>query len=175
MQSVCIQIDTKARPLTSMMVQGLVFGAVMRKTQTEISTSIKDFVMLDLNPATLHKKVVFPIFYAFCIHMPLNLLNILKNVFCFKILSIVDEEALSAHVVMYDTTKAEDVDAIDMTVKVQMACLHVVFLNWFVSSLLVSMLTTGVFNKTKLLSFSCNLFTLNLSPSNNFFFPGIFK
>lgn len=169
MQSVCIQIDTKARPLTSMMVQGLVFGAVMRKTQTEISTSIKDFVMLDLNPATLHKKVVFPIFYAFCIHMPLNLLNILKNVFCFKILSIVDEEALSAHVVMYDTTKAEDVDAIDMTVKVQMACLHVVFLNWFVSSLLVSMLTTDVFNKTKLLSFSCNLFILNLSPSNNFF------
>lgn len=108
LQSVCIQIETKARPLTSMMVQGLVFGAEMRKTQTEISTSIKDFVMLDLNPATLHKKI----------------------------LSIVDEEALSAHVVMYDTTKAEDADAIDMTVKVQMACLHVVFLNWFVSSLL---------------------------------------
>lgn len=57
MQSVCIQIETKARPLTSMMVQGLVFGAEMRKTQTEISTSIKDFVMLDLNQATLHKKV----------------------------------------------------------------------------------------------------------------------
>ncbi|KAJ1520910.1 hypothetical protein ONE63_003990 [Megalurothrips usitatus] len=108
MQSVCIQIETKARPLTSMMVQGLVFGAIMRKSQTEISTSIKDFVMLDLNTATLHKKI----------------------------LSIVDEEALSANVVLYDTSGQDDPDAIDMTVKVQMACLHVVFLNWFVSSLL---------------------------------------
>lgn len=57
LQSVCIQIETKARPLTSMMVQGLVFGAEMRRSQTEISTCIKDFVMLDLNPATAHKKV----------------------------------------------------------------------------------------------------------------------
>lgn len=50
-----------------------------------------------------------------------------------------DEEALSAHVVLYNITDADDPDAIDMTVKVQMACLHVTFLNWFVSSLLVSL------------------------------------
>ncbi|KAK3913373.1 Vacuolar protein sorting-associated protein 13 [Frankliniella fusca] len=108
MQSVCIQIETKARPLTSMMVQGLLFGAVMRKAQTEITTSIKDFVMLDLNPVTLHKKI----------------------------LSIVDEEALSAHIVLYDNNGIDDPDATDMAVKVQMACLHVVFLNWFVTSLM---------------------------------------
>lgn len=47
-----------------------------------------------------------------------------------------DEEALSAHVVMYDTNEEDDPDATDMAVKVQMACLHVVFLNWFVSSLM---------------------------------------
>lgn len=58
LQSVCIRIETKARPLASMMVQGLIFGAEMRRTQTEISTCIRDFVMLDLNPVTLHKKVV---------------------------------------------------------------------------------------------------------------------
>jgi hypothetical protein len=50
------------------------------------------------------------------------------------------QEALSAQVVLYSETEQDEtlVEKVDMSVQANMACLRVVFLNWFVSSLLVS-------------------------------------
>lgn len=57
-----------------------------------------------------------------------------------QILSIMGQEALSAQVVLYNEAEQDEalVEKVDMSVQANMACLRVVFLNWFVSSLLVS-------------------------------------
>jgi hypothetical protein len=50
------------------------------------------------------------------------------------------EEAMSAQVVVYNVDEQDEAlaEKVDMSVQANMACLRVVFLNWFVSSLLVS-------------------------------------
>ena len=47
---------------------------------------------------------------------------------------------MSAQVVLYSVDKQDEAlaEKVDMSVQVSMACLRVVFLNWFVSNLLVS-------------------------------------
>lgn len=57
-----------------------------------------------------------------------------------QILSIMGQEALSAQVVLYSEDGQNETlaEKVDMSVQANMACLRVVFLNWFVSSLLVS-------------------------------------
>jgi len=50
------------------------------------------------------------------------------------------EEAMSAQVVLYSVDEQDEAlaEKVDMSVQANMACLRVVFLNWFVSNLLVS-------------------------------------
>jgi hypothetical protein len=50
------------------------------------------------------------------------------------------EEAMSAQVVLYNVDEQDEalVEKVDMSIQASMARLRVVFLNWFVSSLLVS-------------------------------------
>jgi hypothetical protein len=52
----------------------------------------------------------------------------------------VGEEALSAQVVLYNLDEQDEklAEKVDMSIIASMACLRVVFLNWFVSNLLVS-------------------------------------
>lgn len=47
---------------------------------------------------------------------------------------------MSAQVVVYNVDEQDEAlaEKVDMSVQANMACLRVVFLNWFVSSLLVS-------------------------------------
>ncbi|XP_067014210.2 intermembrane lipid transfer protein Vps13 [Anabrus simplex] len=51
-----------------------------------------------------------------------------------KILSIVGNEALSTEIVFYNHEKGKQKNAIDMSIKAQMACSRIVFLNSFISS-----------------------------------------
>jgi len=46
---------------------------------------------------------------------------------------------------MYDLDDHEDVNDVDMVVKVRMGCMHLVFINYFVSSLTVSLLAERTF------------------------------
>lgn len=57
-----------------------------------------------------------------------------------QILSIMGEEAMSAQVVLYSVDKQDEAlaEKVDMSIQASMACLRIVFLNWFVSNLLVS-------------------------------------
>jgi hypothetical protein len=50
------------------------------------------------------------------------------------------EEAMSAQVVLYNVDEQDEAlaEKVDMSVQASMACLRVIFLNCFVSSLLVS-------------------------------------
>jgi hypothetical protein len=52
----------------------------------------------------------------------------------------VGEEAMSAQVVLYNLDEQDETlaEKVDMSIQASMACLRIVFLNWFVSSLLVS-------------------------------------
>jgi len=46
---------------------------------------------------------------------------------------------------MYDLDDHGDVNDVDMVVKVRMGCMHLVFINYFVSSLTVSLLAERTF------------------------------
>lgn len=48
------------------------------------------------------------------------------------------EAAVNAQVVLYNLDQNCDPNSVDMTVKVTMGCLRIVFLNWFVANILVS-------------------------------------
>lgn len=56
-------------------------------------------------------------------------------------MSVLADEALSLQLVMFNLDEKNSNDKVNMSVTVSMACVRVVFLNLFVSSILVSKLS----------------------------------
>lgn len=56
----------------------------------------------------------------------------------FQILTVSDEFALDSQIVMYKLEEGEFSNKVDMSVSVTMGRLKIVFLNWFISNMLVS-------------------------------------
>ncbi|XP_021940255.1 vacuolar protein sorting-associated protein 13 isoform X3 [Zootermopsis nevadensis] len=105
-----VEIGSRKSKIAGLLVKGAVAGVVVKKTNTVITAKLKDIVISDPNPITIHPTI----------------------------LSIMGQEALSAQVVLYNEAEQDEalVEKVDMSVQANMACLRVVFLNWFVSSLL---------------------------------------
>lgn len=65
----------------------------------------------------------------------------LKTVFCFsgfvQILTVVGGDALSCQIVLFNLEETAVYNDNDMKIDVSMGCVKIVFLNWFVTSILV--------------------------------------
>ncbi|XP_067012189.2 intermembrane lipid transfer protein Vps13 [Anabrus simplex] len=94
--------------LAEFSLEGVTVGVTVKKSCTDIAAKLKDITVIDPHPKILHHKI----------------------------LSIVGVEAMSVAVVMYNLTNDSSPDSVDMSVKAQMACIRVVFLNRFVMSIL---------------------------------------
>ncbi|XP_069674534.1 intermembrane lipid transfer protein Vps13 isoform X2 [Periplaneta americana] len=105
-----VEIGNRKSKIAVVLVQGAVAGVIVKKTNTVITAKLKDFVIHDPNPETIHPNII----------------------------SIMGQEAMSAQIVMYNEEEQDDsiVEKVDMSVQASMACLRIVFLNWFVSNLL---------------------------------------
>jgi vacuolar protein sorting-associated protein 13A/C len=91
-------------------VKNLTAGVLMKTSYTEIKLKLQDIIVTDLNPATIHHKI----------------------------LTIVGGDALSVLVIMYDLDQTSEYNSDNMKIDVAMGGAKIVFMNWFVSSVLVS-------------------------------------
>ncbi|XP_023200047.1 vacuolar protein sorting-associated protein 13A isoform X2 [Xiphophorus maculatus] len=102
----------KAR-ISEISIEGLVTDVMMRKKNMEILANLKSIVILDCNKDALYKKAV-------------SIAD--KQVFAFRMLNHTDATEGDAYL---------DMSNVDTSVTLEVGCIQVIFLNKFVSSILV--------------------------------------
>lgn len=81
----------------------------MKSSYTEVSVKLQDVIVLDQNPQSIHSTI----------------------------LSVVGGDALSCQIVLYNLEETAQYNSNDMQIDVSMGCARIVFLNWFINSVLV--------------------------------------
>ncbi|XP_039442815.1 intermembrane lipid transfer protein Vps13 isoform X7 [Culex pipiens pallens] len=108
LEDVTVELQNDKRSIAVMEVQNLTSSAVVKTSYTEVTVRLQDIILTDTNPATIHTKI----------------------------LSIIGDNALEVKVVLFDLEATSDYNSDDMRIEVTMGCARIVFLNWFVTSVL---------------------------------------
>ncbi|XP_029725509.1 intermembrane lipid transfer protein Vps13 isoform X2 [Aedes albopictus] len=108
LEDVTVELQNDKRSIAVLEVQNLTSSAIVKSSYTEVNIRLEDIVLTDINPATIHTKI----------------------------LSIIGDNALQVQVVLFDLAATSDYNSDDMRVEVTMGCARIVFLNWFVTSVL---------------------------------------
>ncbi|XP_065079310.1 intermembrane lipid transfer protein Vps13 isoform X3 [Ochlerotatus camptorhynchus] len=108
LEDVTVELQNDKRSIAVLEVQNLTSSAIVKSSYTEVNIRLQDIVLRDTNPASIHKKI----------------------------LSIIGDNALQVQVVLFDLEATSDYNSDDMRVAVTMGCARIVFLNWFVTSVL---------------------------------------
>lgn len=82
----------------------------MKTSYTEVNLKLENIIVTDRNPATIHSKI----------------------------LSIIGGNAMTIQVVLFDLEQTKEYNSDNMKIDVTMGCAKIIFMNWFVSSVLVS-------------------------------------
>lgn len=65
-------------------------------------------------------------------------LNNIRNIlFIFQIISVIGGNAIACQIVLYNLNETSVYNSDDMKIDVSMGCVKIIFLNWFVNSVLV--------------------------------------
>lgn len=80
----------------------------MKLSYTEVTLRLENIVVTDLNPRTIHTKI----------------------------LSIIDEDAMTVQLVMFNLEETSEYNSDNMKINVTMGCAKIIFMNWFVTSVL---------------------------------------
>lgn len=80
----------------------------MKSSYTEISLRLENIVVTDLNPRTIHTKI----------------------------LSIIGDNALNVQFVMFNLEETSEYNSDNMKIDITMGCAKIIFMNWFVTSVL---------------------------------------
>lgn len=89
-------------------VKNLTAGVTLKSSYNEVTLKLEDIIVTDLNPRTIHTKI----------------------------LSIVGGDALKVQFVMYNVEQTSEYNSDNMKIDVTMGCAKIVFMNWFVTSVL---------------------------------------
>ncbi|XP_052841610.1 intermembrane lipid transfer protein Vps13 [Drosophila gunungcola] len=108
LDEVGLLLTTRSRPLAEMNVKKFVSSLIMKSSYTEVNIGLKDIQVLDLNPHTIHKNI----------------------------LSIVGKDAFNCQVVLYNKEETLDYNSDDMKITVDIGCMKIIFLNWFVTGVM---------------------------------------
>ncbi|XP_055612800.1 intermembrane lipid transfer protein Vps13-like, partial [Uranotaenia lowii] len=108
MEDVAVELQNDKRSIAVLEVQNLTCSAIMKTSYTEISIHLQDIILTDMNPASIHTKI----------------------------LSIIGHNALKVEVILFNLEATSDYNSDDMRIAVEMGCARIVFLNWFVTSVL---------------------------------------
>nr|XP_026496694.1 vacuolar protein sorting-associated protein 13 isoform X1 [Vanessa tameamea] len=103
-----IGFATDTRPLSIMKLQGAAAGLILKSSYTQVDCAIASIKVEDLNPATLHKEI----------------------------LKVLGGDVINVQIVIYNIDQHPSVSDVNMSIDAQINCLRIVFLNWFVSSML---------------------------------------
>lgn len=80
----------------------------MKTSYTEVNMKLEDIIVTDLNPKTIHTKI----------------------------LSIIGGDAMTVQVIMFNVEETADYNSDNMKIDVKMGCAKIIFMNWFVTSVL---------------------------------------
>ncbi|KAH9640442.1 hypothetical protein HF086_018108 [Spodoptera exigua] len=103
-----IVFATEKRPLSVVQLQGAAAGLVLKASYTQVDCTIASIKVEDLNPETVHKEI----------------------------LKVLGGDVMNVQIVMYNLDQFPTVSDIDMSINCQVSCLRIIFLNWFVTSML---------------------------------------
>ncbi|EDW71988.1 uncharacterized protein Dwil_GK10679 [Drosophila willistoni] len=103
-----LQLTSRNRPLAEMNIKKFVTRLTMKSSYTELNIGLKDIQVIDLNPYTKHQNI----------------------------LSIVGQDAFNCQVVLYNKDETLDYNSDDMKITVDIGCMKIIFLNWFVAGVL---------------------------------------
>ncbi|XP_034653735.1 vacuolar protein sorting-associated protein 13 [Drosophila subobscura] len=108
LNQVGLTLTSRSRPLAEMNVKTFVANLTMKSSYTELNLGLKDIQIIDLNPNTIHDNI----------------------------LSIVGQNAFNCQVVLYNKPETVDYNSDDMKITVDIGCMKIIFLNWFVAGVL---------------------------------------
>ncbi|XP_028027252.1 vacuolar protein sorting-associated protein 13 isoform X3 [Bombyx mandarina] len=103
-----IGFATDKRPLSVVRLQGATAGLVLKSSYTEVDCAMASIKVEDLNPVTIHKEI----------------------------LKVLGGDVIKLKIVLYNLEHYPTVSDVNMSVDAQINCLRIVFLNWYVSSML---------------------------------------
>ncbi|KAJ8733309.1 hypothetical protein PYW08_001607 [Mythimna loreyi] len=106
--AIAIVFATADRPLSLVLLQGATAGLVLKASYTQVDCAIASIKVEDLNPFTVHKEI----------------------------LKVLGGDVMNVQIVMYNLEQYPSVSDVDMSIDCQISCLRIIFLNWFVSSML---------------------------------------
>lgn len=108
MELISLELTCKKRSLALLKIVELNAGVVMKLPYNEVECILKDIVLEDPNPLTKHT--------AF--------------------LSIVGKDAINCNVIMYNVAENLTGDAEDMKLSLEIGCVKVIYLNWFLVTIM---------------------------------------
>ncbi|XP_058466266.1 intermembrane lipid transfer protein Vps13 isoform X2 [Malaya genurostris] len=108
LEDVTVELQNDKRSIAVLEVQNLTCSAIIKSSYTEVVIRLQDIILTDTNPVTIHTKI----------------------------LSIIGDNALQVQVVLFNLEATSDYNSDDMRIEVTMGCARIVFLNWFVTSVL---------------------------------------
>ncbi|XP_045765599.1 vacuolar protein sorting-associated protein 13 isoform X2 [Maniola jurtina] len=103
-----IEFATDVRPLSIVKLQGAGAGLILKTSYTQVDCAIASIKVEDLNPETVHKEI----------------------------LKVLGGDVINVQIVLYNLDQYPTVSDVNMSIDAQINCLRIVFLNWFVSSML---------------------------------------
>lgn len=106
--SIEIGFSTDRRPLSTVMLEGATAGLVLKSSYTQVDCAIASIKVEDLNPVTIHKEI----------------------------LKVLGGDVMNVRIVMYNLEQHPSVSDVNMSIDAQINCLRIIFLNWFVTSML---------------------------------------
>ncbi|KAG5677846.1 hypothetical protein PVAND_007566 [Polypedilum vanderplanki] len=109
MKDVTIKIENDIREIAAMEIRNLLSGVTMKTSYTEVTMKLEDILVTDLNPKTIHTKI----------------------------LSIIGgDDVMALQLILYNLEETSEYNSDNMKIDFTMGCAKVVFMNWFVTSVL---------------------------------------
>ncbi|XP_017837309.1 vacuolar protein sorting-associated protein 13 isoform X2 [Drosophila busckii] len=108
LNQVNLKLETRRRPLASLHVNNFITNVTLKSSYTEVNIGLKDINVIDLNARTIHHNI----------------------------LSMVGQDAFNCQLVLYNKDETQDYNSDDMKITVDIGCMKIIFLNWFVAGVL---------------------------------------
>ncbi|XP_059615380.1 intermembrane lipid transfer protein Vps13 isoform X2 [Phlebotomus argentipes] len=108
LESVTVKIESEKRPITTLQIENLSASTIIKSSYTELCVKLKNIAITDKNPASIHTTI----------------------------LSVMGDDAINCRVVLFNLDETSNYNSDDIKIEVSMGGMKVVFLNWYIQSVL---------------------------------------
>ncbi|XP_055701182.1 intermembrane lipid transfer protein Vps13 isoform X2 [Phlebotomus papatasi] len=108
LKSVTVKIENELRPITTLQIENLSASTIIKSSYTELCLNLKNILISDKNSASIHKTIM----------------------------SVMGDDAINCRVVLYNIDETSVYNSDDIKIEVSMGGIKVVFLNWYIQSVL---------------------------------------